>query len=93
MSEIRLPALSEGQFVTKDEFENMLKSTEKGDIIHYLTSKSLSEQRCIPGNRGKLKCDEIDEIAIAVWKAYKEGLIVPVQRRVGSSFEYLAVRV
>lgn len=79
--------------MTKDEFEDMIKSTEKGEIINYFTGKSLSEQRCIPGNRGKIKCDDIDEVAIAAWKAYEDGLIVPVQRRMGDGFQYLAVRL
>ncbi len=64
------------------EFLEWLRTARPGDRRHYHTGLLVSDREYLPA---------LDVVAAEIYRAYRDGLVVPVQRRAGPACEYMVV--
>lgn len=74
----------------KDAFGTTLRKLQRGDRIVYHTGDLQYDRDEVENpNTGRIR-----GVARAAWKAYQDGLVALVQKRLGfATFEYIAVKL
>jgi hypothetical protein len=77
---------------TIDEFEHFLHSRRAKTIVYH-TGLLMFDRLKIPGmDDYNKRAEEIDDLADAVWAAYREGKIHLTQRHIDTSYDYIATK-
>lgn len=86
------------KIITPIEFDTWLKTARRGDKLTYylgfLCHDRSFERTIGPNIKTTVVNKELDNIGSAVWEAYENRRVIPVQSKVTNGvYEYIAVRI